>query len=815
MYKRQAYDEALDRKVEQTDIEMHRNAIGELTDLRLQESFKQGRHKLSYYVPAEKIKECCERVEQYLDAHAFPYGIISSIDPFNGDGLLDVLPKGVSKAYALDWWCETNGYQPSEVVFCGDSGNDFAALVAGYRAVVVSNAERSLAAQVSDAHQAKGWKDRLFLASGSSTSGVLEGLRWFGLSPAQNNPAAIGPFSTLGWGARPVGYNSTRFSVFAPVHLSVRLHLLSNASEKVYRTIDLQPTGSGWHQLLVEACPVGTRYLFSAGEPETEAVGVQTDRLIPDPASRFQPEGVHGPSEVVSGQFAWKYDNVARAKRREDLIIYEMHVGAFTEAGTFAAAIERLDEIVDLGITAIELMPIAECPGEWNWGYDGTHWFAPMHTFGSPDDFREFIDAAHQRGILVFADVVYNHFGPEGNYWSLLGDYLSREHHTPWGAAPNFDEGDSQVFIRRFVIDNAIYWLDEFHLDGLRVDAIHCMADGSTEHIARQFGRELKQWAKKKQRRIWLIAESNVYDASMIDGFDCGGNGFDAQWCDDFAHSLFSVVRPGERLTVRDYEPGVDLATTLKRGFVFQGDVRGCRGRENSVPDERVDTSGSIYCIQNHDFIGNHPTGKRLHQVTSIETQSAAAALLLLTPAIPMLFMGEEFACDKPFAFFVDFGDEQLKTAVVEGRKREYPQHDWSNGVLPTDASAFRSAKIGPAEKGNATMRSWYQTLIGLRKKMIGAGVLDQDNLDVRVDIDHGIYSLHYRTEYTDLIVIVRLAAQDQASEAIKMTELAHGFDSDLLNQPPVYDSLCQSSDGQGLVPHSLQPNHALIWVRQ
>ena len=808
------YDSALDQIVGGTDIESLRTAIGTLPGFRPQESFKQGRHKLSYYVEAEEIAQYHQRVETFLEESSYPYSVISSVDPFNGDGLIDVLPKGVSKAFALDWWCDQNGYQPDEVIFCGDSGNDFAALIAGYRAVVVANADRSLATLVSDAHHANGWKDRLFLASGASTSGVLQGLRWFGLMPSDDTPPTISATSIMDWGATPVGYQSTRFSVFAPAHQSIQIHLLSKANDQINRTVDLQSTGSGWHQLLVDDCSVGTRYKFSTGAPSTKAAGDEPSQLISDPSSRFQPEGVHGPSEVVGHQFAWNHDNVARVTRREDLVIYELHIGAFTEPGTFAAAIERLDEIVDLGITAIELMPIAECPGDWNWGYDGTHWFAPMHTFGSPDDLRRFVDAAHKRGVLVFADVVYNHFGPEGNYWSLLGDYLSSQHHTPWGAAPNFDEGDSQEFIRRFVIDNAIYWLDEFHLDGLRVDAIHCMADDSEEHIARQFGRELKQWSEQSDRQIWLVAESNVYDSSMIDDLDKGGNGFDAQWCDDFAHSLFSVVRPDERLTVRTYESGTDLATTLKRGFVFEGDVSGYNGREDSVPDQRVDTSGLIYCIQNHDFIGNHPTGNRLHQVTSLETQSAAAALLLLSPAIPMLFMGEEFACDHPFAFFVDFGNEQLKTAVTEGRKREYPQHDWSNGALPTEASTFQSAKIGAAEFGNASMLSWYRTLISLRKQMIGAGVLDQNNLDVLVDIEQGIYSLCYEVDDQELVVVVRLSAQDQSRDVLPLDQLAGKLGCEPLTGQPTCDSLAPNGDTRTDVLGSIQPNHALIWVR-
>jgi alpha-amylase len=822
------YDRALDTIVGQTDINGLRMAIGEFPGFRLQEDFKQGRHKLSYYVDAGNLGQCHRHVEAFLADQSHPYSVISSIDPFNGDGLIDVLPKGVSKAFALNWWCEQNEFKPSEVIFCGDSGNDLAALVAGYRAVVVANADRSLAEEVLETHSANDWKDRLLLAKGTSTSGVLEGLRWFGLMPNEhdNEPktgetaisgnanwdAANGDATSLGaanWGAVPLGHDITRFRVFAPAHESVYLHLDQLTDTRAKRTIELQPTRNGWHTRVVENCPAGTRYQLSLGRLPATSSENEPPFLLPDAASRFQPDGVHGPSEVVHPQFAWKHDAADRITRREDLIIYELHLGAFTESGTCLAAIDRLDELVELGVTAIELMPIVECPGRWNWGYDGTHWFAPMHTFGGPNDLRRFIDEAHGRGLLVFADVVYNHFGPEGNYWSLLGDYLSAKHQTPWGAAPNFDEGDSQSLVRRFVIDNAIYWLDEFHLDGLRVDAIHCMADDSEEHITREFGRELKAWAARADREIWLIAESNVYDDTMLRELDAGGNGFDAQWCDDFAHSLFSVVRPSEQLTVRTYEPGVDLAQTLKRGFIFQGDVQGYRGREDEVPDDRIDTSGLIYCLQNHDFIGNHPTGQRFHQLTSVEAQSAAAALLLLSPAIPMLFMGEEFACENPFAFFVDFGDENLKAAVVEGRQREYPQHDWSGGVLPTDELAFRSAQIGPVENGNALMRSWYQKLITLRKNSVRDVVLDGKYLEVKADIEQGLYALRYSHDSKELVVVTRLSATDQSRDPLSLNDLAERFGWKSISAETTEHSLAGTSE-----PFPVQSNHALVWVQ-
>ena len=460
-----------------------------------------------------------------------------------------------------------------------------------------------------------------------------------------------------------------------------------------------------------------------------------------DPASRFQPDGVHGPSQVVSSDFDWQ-DSNWRGVPKDDWVVYELHLGAFSDAGTFSSTIARLDELVELGITAIELMPVADCAGRWNWGYDGVNLFAPNRNYGSPDDLRRLVDAAHAKGLAVFLDVVYNHLGPEGNYLGVSGPYLSAHHSTVWGSAPNFDDPVHGCELRRFFIANAIHWYEEYHLDGLRVDAIHCMRDNSDPHVA-EMSAAVKAWASESGRPAMLIAESNVYDPQMLSPLDEGGIGFDAEWCDDFLHSLFAVVRPGERLCHRSYEPAADLHQTLTTGFVYEGTLHDERGRRPAA--ERVGTHGLVYSIQHHDFIGNHPLGKRLHQLTSLETQRTAAALLLLSPAIPMLFMGEEFACERPFQFFVDFGDEHFRSAVVEGRKREYPQHDWSGGVLPIDPRAFHDSKIGPAEDGNQEMRRWYRELLAVRKEWRSSGLLCDANLTVRNDLDQGMFSLSYQ----------------------------------------------------------------------
>ncbi|QDT13573.1 malto-oligosyltrehalose trehalohydrolase [Planctomycetes bacterium K23_9] len=585
-------------------------------------------------------------------------------------------------------------------------------------------------------------------------------------------------------GAAPLADCQTRFVVWSPDHAQVTVVL-----PRGKREISLEKTPGGYHVGVVDDCVAGEHYFYrvDGGPPR------------PDPASRFQPQGVHGPSEVVARDFDWT-DGAWQGVDRKDLVVYELHIGTFTQAGTFASAIDRLDELAQLGVTAIELMPVSASAGRWNWGYDGVNWFAPLSAYGTPDDLRRLIDAAHAKGLAVILDVVYNHLGPEGNYLSEFGPYLSDRHNTVWGAAPNFDHPTFGTEVRRFVIANALYWYDEFHFDGLRVDAIHCMRDDSETHIAADISRAAKDWSAAAGRPAMLIAESNVYDPEMITPLGDGGIGFDAQWCDDFLHSLFAFVRPGDHLCHRTYETS-DLKQTLEMGYVYEGTLRNERGR--CAPGDRVSTEGLVYSIQHHDFIGNHPLGKRLHQLTSKKVQRAAAALLLLSPGIPMLFMGEEFCCERPFQFFVDFGDEHLRTAVVEGRKREYPQHDWEHGVLPTDPAAFHTSQIGTLEDHDVEMRDWYASLIKLRKQWKASGLLCDANLRVNTDQDRGLFVLSYQSPHESVDIAVRLSETTDAS-----------IETPFIDQPIsakgklVLDSLGQI-DGD-----TLAPNHAKVFHR-
>jgi maltooligosyltrehalose trehalohydrolase len=549
-----------------------------------------------------------------------------------------------------------------------------------------------------------------------------------------------------------VSEHTTRFRIWAPNQPALSIELLStpDGSPHDHQLQAMQPTADGYFELELPQVLAGAQY----------QVVLADGTRRPDPVSRFQPAGVHSLSQVVDPtQYSWNDHNwsgIAKA----DLVIYELHLGTFTTAGTYRAAAARLPELRELGITAIELMPIAESAGAWNWGYDGVLFFAPRHTYGSPDDFRSLVDTAHQLGIAVILDVVYNHFGPEGNYFRDFGPYVSSKHSTAWGDAPNFDDeaSSSRQPVRDYFTANISYWIDEFHLDGLRIDAIHCMSDESPVHIVSDLADTFDAIRKQSKRTLHLIAESNVYDAQMLQPRAGGGHGYDAEWCDDFLHSVFATLRPGEQMSQRIYS-GDDLLPTLQRGYVFAGSLKVLRQRIPLEEDAQTADWGSlVYSIQNHDFIGNHPLGKRLHQLTSDDSHRAAAALLLLVPAIPMLFMGEEFAAPQPFYFFVDYGDDYLRQAVERGRKAEYPQHDWNAGVSSITPAAFNDSKLGQVSTGNLQTLHWYHRLIRLRKQWLETGLLAAGTFQAQWLKEHQTALLHYQHQSESVFVVVRLS---------------------------------------------------------
>lgn len=534
--------------------------------------------------------------------------------------------------------------------------------------------------------------------------------------------------------------NTVTFRLWAPKCDSVKLCLGDATPRPMEREAD------GQFHLRVPAAH-GMRYAFE----------LPMGHRRPDPCSRFQPEGVHGQSELIDPRQLSADDTAWKGLAKDDLIIYELHAGTFTEAGTYTAAIQCLDQLVDLGVTAIELMPLAQAGGQWNWGYDGVDLFAPNHSYGRPEELRRLISAAHMRGLAVILDVVYNHFGPEGNYLHDFGGYVSAKHRTPWGDAPNFDDEGSE-FTRAWILENVRYWIEDFHLDGLRIDAIHCIADESKPHIAHDIGSTVQSLREKLGREIHLIAESNVFDANLLASLDDGACQMSALWCDDFLHSVFAQMQPGEHRSSREYQPHEDIELALTRGYVFESTFLAPQVRVPAGPNrDRIAFESLVCSIQHHDFIGNHPHGLRLHQITSPEAQRAAAALLLLYPAIPMLFMGEEFASDSPFLFFVDFEDENLRRAVENGRREEHPQHDWSKVESPTSPAAFTKSKIGPSSDGDAETLHWYRELIRIRKAWRNSGLLHTKNLHASWDAETHTATLEYRSESQRGSVLVRL----------------------------------------------------------
>lgn len=740
----EAYEQHLAERVANLPLCELAAKLGEIQGLRLQEAEKQGRFKLSFYSDASELHELTRQLQLRLNDWSAPYSIVSSVDPFNGDGLIDILPESVSKAYALRWWGSHTGRSQDSVVFAGDSGNDTAALSDGFRAIVVGNASRSVARAVCEAHAQSGWTDRLYLARERGTSGVLEGCRWFGL--AEPVISADLPF-----GATPIAARKTFFRVWAPKRERVAVEFRGAS-----HPLDRHP--GGVFSNLVEGIGPGDTYSYKLDDVLRR----------PDPRSRYQPKGVHRGSQVIHrDSYPWT-DADWKGVTKRDLLIYELHVGSLTEEGTFLAAIERIPSLVDLGITAIEVMPVAQSPGRWNWGYDGVNLYAPRNSFGHPDDFKAFVDACHRAGIAVLLDVVYNHLGPEGNYLADFGPYFSRKHHTPWGSAFNFDGKHSKA-VRQYVVQNAIYWLDEYHLDGLRLDAVHFMHDESEDHILLELQREVAAFAKTVERPIHLIAESNVFDEELL-----GQNGkamtYDAIWCDCLMHSIYSHAVPNLKMTRREYLGAIDIANALQLGYVYSSKLH-----QRVEPADQMQRLGGhiaslVMALQTHDSVGNHPHGKRLHMLASREFQKAAAALFLLYPGIPMIFMGEELAADSPFTFFADFEDTRLRKAVDIGRAKEYPQHIWEGALLPSDPDAFRKTKLLAGSRHNEEMRRWYRDMIALRKQGITDGWMTPENLRLNFNPENHVYSLTYQSIDSQIALLCRLAPPATSNEPFDMT---------------------------------------------
>jgi maltooligosyltrehalose trehalohydrolase len=460
-------------------------------------------------------------------------------------------------------------------------------------------------------------------------------------------------------------------------------------------------------------------------------------RHRPDPVSRWQPDGVHGPSAVVDpADFPWT-DQGFRGHDRADLVVYELHVGTFTTAGTFEAVIPRLDALVDLGVTAVELMPVAEFPGSRNWGYDGVHLSAPQSTYGGPRGLRRLVDACHARGLSVILDVVYNHLGPEGNYLGEYGPYFTDRYKTPWGPAINFD-GPDAAGVRRHFVDNARLWVREYHVDGLRLDAVHAIFDQSPVHILTEIAEAVRAEAARLGRPVHLIAESHDNDRRLVLPRTRGGLGLDAVWSDDFHHALH-VALTGERGGYYvDFGDRRLLPRAIAEGFAYQGQPSEYFGGPRGTPAADLEGDHFVIFIQNHDQIGNRAQGDRLGALVPFEALKLAAALLFVAPAVPLLFMGEEYAETAPFQYFTSFLDRDLAEAVRRGRALEFARFAWQGPVPdPGDPATFVRSRLNPALAGaprHRELREYYRRWLRLRRRHPALGARGKSG--TRADLD-------------------------------------------------------------------------------
>jgi maltooligosyltrehalose trehalohydrolase len=497
--------------------------------------------------------------------------------------------------------------------------------------------------------------------------------------------------------------------VWAPRARSVELELEDTTGSTATRALDRGERG--YFQLRGPQLPAGTRYrLRIDGGPG-----------LPDPRSEYQPLGVHGPSQRVEHDtFAWT-DAAFTPAPWSQAIVYELHIGTFTEAGTFRAALERLDHLVELGVSHVELMPVAAFPGRHGWGYDGVALFAPHAAYGTPDDLKLLVDGCHARGLAVILDVVYNHLGPDGNYLGQFGPYFTTDYATPWGPAVNLDRAGADE-VRRFFCDNALYWLECFHFDALRLDAVHALIDRSAYAFLEQLAHEVAALERRLGRTKLLIAESDLNDPRLIRGRELGGFGLHAQWSDDFHHCLH-VLLTGERSGYyADFARLEDLARALQEGFVYGGRYSAFRERSHGRPLQGLPLQRLLGYLQNHDQVGNRAFGDRIGHTLSREQLELGAALVLTAPFVPMLFQGEEWNASTPFRYFTDHQDPGLAAAVREGRRREFADHGHAPETVPDPQApaTFDASKLDWDERGLPEHRrvlDWYRALIALRRR--------------------------------------------------------------------------------------------------
>lgn len=553
-------------------------------------------------------------------------------------------------------------------------------------------------------------------------------------------------------GASVLDNGECLFNVWSPQAQRVELALVG--PDKRY--LPMQPAGNGYHRLTTREARAGSRYCYRLdGQGE-----------YPDPASRFQPEDVHGPSEVVderSLRVSQQWYNLPL----RDYVFYEIHVGTFTPEGTFEAIIPHLDNLKDLGITAVELMPIAQFPGPRNWGYDGVYPYAAQSTYGGPWGLKKLVEACHQRGLAVVLDVVYNHLGPEGNYLGQYGPYFTDRYYSVWGSSMNFD-GEYSDEVRRYFIENAIYWLDVFQIDALRLDATHALLDFSAVPVLQELTAAVHDWADRHNRRVYLIAENDRSDVRVLRSIEAGGYGLDAQWLDDLHHSLH-VLLTGERGGYyEDYVGFEQLERALREGFVFSGDYSPFRRRRHGTSSADIPGHRFVVSTQNHDQVGNRLMGERLSSLVDFESAKLAAGVIILSPYLPMLFMGEEYREPAPFLYFVSHTDPALVEAIRKGRAEEFKSFSWKTD--PPDAFAedtFNRCKLNHdlrRQDEHQVMNEFYKTLLHLRKAVPALNNPDRKDIQVSGYSSQRVLFMHRHSNSSEAFLAFNIHTDEPAT---------------------------------------------------
>jgi maltooligosyltrehalose trehalohydrolase len=521
-------------------------------------------------------------------------------------------------------------------------------------------------------------------------------------------------------GVYPVKKGMYAFRVWAPLLKSVSLKIIESRE----KYLAMEKDKWGYWEVVTDSVAPGTRYLYR----------LEDEKDRPDPASHHQPQGVHGPSEIVDQRaFRWE-DEHWRGIPISEMIMYELHVGTFTNEGTFAAIIPRLNELRDIGINALEVMPVAQFPGERNWGYDGVYPFAVQNSYGGSEGLKRLVNECHKLHMAVILDVVYNHLGPEGNYLREFGPYFTDRYRTPWGESINYD-GPHSNDVRNYFIENALFWLEHYHIDALRLDAVHAIHDSSARPFLQELAESVQRFSEGKGRKYHLIAESDLNDPRIIRTLQEFGFGYDAQWSDDFHHSLRTLITGEHKGYYMDFGTVDQLIAALKNGYVYSGQYSKYRKRNHGISSADIPAERFVIYSQNHDHIGNSMLGERLSGLVSFEAQKLVAGFVLLSPYIPLLFMGEEYGETSPFLYFVSHSDPDLIHAVREGRKDEFRAFQWQGEPPdPQSIDTYVSSRLTWDLRLSGRSRvllDFYKEVIRLRKRMPALAHLDKAGMKV------------------------------------------------------------------------------------